>query len=276
MRREGWLTNLAAPMPHARRIVSIAPSNTEILHALGLGRRIVGVDTWSDYPPRVRHLPNIGSDLHVDVENVVALQPDLVVACLHVPGMEANIPNLEAAGLRYVAVGGVGLEGVWEDMRVIGHWTGREARAERLIADTRQRMAQVADRYGRLTSRPRVHWEWAARPVVAARRSWVTEMIQMAGGENAYADLDVESARVAVEDVVARQPEVWVACWCGARKLPTADQVQKRALTRGFDVPALRDDRVVVFAEDLFGRPGPRLAEGLERLARTLHPEVAR
>src|SRR5437764_2367493 len=109
MRLEGWRTNLPAPMPRAHRIVSIAPSNTEILHALGLGRRVVGVDRWSDYPPRVAHLPRVGSDLHVDVGAVVALQPDVVVASLHVPGMEDNLPVLEAAGLQYVAAGGDGL-----------------------------------------------------------------------------------------------------------------------------------------------------------------------
>src|SRR5947209_18931236 len=118
MRLEGWRTNLDGPLPRARRIVSIAPSNTEILHALGLGRRIVGVDRWSDYPPRVRALPNVGSDLRVDVALVAALQPDVVVASLHVPGMEANLPAFEAAGLPYLAVGGQGLAGVWDDLRV--------------------------------------------------------------------------------------------------------------------------------------------------------------
>src|ERR1700737_722315 len=75
MRIEGWRTNLPAPVPHVRRIVAIAPSTTEILHALGLGRRIVGVDRWSDYPPRVLRLPQIGSDLHVDVERVATCSP---------------------------------------------------------------------------------------------------------------------------------------------------------------------------------------------------------
>src|SRR5437764_11137861 len=105
MRLEGWRTNLPAPMPRAHRIVSIAPSNTEILHALGLGRRIVGVDLWSDYPPRVLSLPKVGSDLRVDVERVVALEPDVVVSSLHVPGMEDNLPAFERVGLRYLAVG---------------------------------------------------------------------------------------------------------------------------------------------------------------------------
>src|SRR5437899_4188150 len=104
MRLEGWRTNLSGPLD-ARRIVAVGPSNTEILHAVGLGRRIVGVDRWSDYPPRVQALPRVGSDLRVDVERVRELDPDVVVCSLHVPGMEDNLPALESAGLAYVAVG---------------------------------------------------------------------------------------------------------------------------------------------------------------------------
>src|SRR5579859_5094068 len=144
MRIEGWRSNLSGPVPGARRIVSIGPSNTEILHALGLGRRIVGVDRWSDYPPRVQRLPRVGSDLHVDIASVVALRPDLVVASLHVPGMQDNLPGFEEAGLAYVAVGGVGLTGVWNDMRVIGRCLGRAARAESLIESMQARMSVIA------------------------------------------------------------------------------------------------------------------------------------
>src|SRR2546425_957953 len=163
MRIEGWRTNLSKPVPNVRRIVSIAPSTTEILHALGLARRIVGVDKWSDYPPRVQHLPQVGSDLRVDVDRVAALQPDLVVASLHVPGMEANLPAFERVGFAYLALGGLGLDGVWEDMRVIGRYLGREQRAAALIDDTRERMARVAAHAARSNGpRPRVHWEWSA------------------------------------------------------------------------------------------------------------------
>jgi iron complex transport system substrate-binding protein len=270
MRIEGWRTNLSAPVPNVRRIVSIAPSSTEILHALGLGRRIVGVDRWSDYPPRVVRLPQVGSDLRVEVERVAALQPDLVVASLHVPGMEDNLPAFERAGLAYLALGGLGLDGVWEDMRVIGRYLGRESRAEALIADTRARMARVAGQAGRSTVRPRVHWEWSAHPFVAARRSWITELLEMAGGQNVYGDLDVESVRVTPEDAIARQPDVVVACWCGARKLPSVERILARPGWQ--DTPAIRERRVAVFREDLFGRPGPRLAQGLERLANLLNP----
>ncbi len=270
MRIEGWRTNLCAPRPNARRIVSIAPSTTEILHALGLGRRIVGVDRWSDYPPRVLRLPQVGSDLHVDVERVAELNPDLVVASLHVPGMEDNLPAFERAGFSYLALGGLGLAGIWDDMRVIGRYLGREQRAQALVDDTRARMARVAARSATSHARPRVHWEWSAHPYVAARRSWITELLEMAGGQNIYSDLDVESVRVSPEDAIARQPDVVVACWCGARKLPSLERILARPGWQ--DTPAIRQRRVAVFKEDLFGRPGPRLAQGLEQLAALLNP----
>jgi len=270
MRIEGWRSNLTTPVPDARRIVSIAPSNTEILHALGLGRRIVGVDRWSDYPPRVLKLPRVGSDLRVDVELVASLKPDLVVASLHVPGMQDNLPAFERAGLAYLAVGGVGLAGVWDDMRLIGRYLGREQRAETLIASIQERMARIAAQRGQVRARPRVHWEWSAHPVVAARRSWVTELLQMAGAENVYADLDVESVRVTPEDAIARQPDVVVACWCGIRRLPSPERILTRSGWQ--NTPAFRHKRVAVLSEAFFGRPGPRLAEGLEQLATLLSP----
>ncbi len=90
-------------------------------------------------------------------------------------------------------------------------------------------------------------------------------MLQLAGGENAYADLDHESIRITPEEALAKQPDVVVACWCGARKLPTVERIRDRYGDAA---------DVAVFSEDLFGRPGPRLAVGVEQLARLLHPEL--
>src|SRR5579864_6862869 len=205
MRLTGWRTNLEAPVSEARRIVSVGPSNTEILHALGLGRRIVGVDRWSDYPPRVQQLPRVGSDLRVDVERVMELQPDVVVASLHVPGMEANLPEFDRARIPYVAVGGMGLRGVWDDIHVIGEYLARAERAADLVAEMQQRLGEIA--LSCTQKRTRVHWEWSAHPVVAARRSWITELLEMVGAENVYADLDVESVRITVAEAERRQPE---------------------------------------------------------------------
>jgi iron complex transport system substrate-binding protein len=245
--------------------VSVGPSNTEILHALGLGLRIVGVDRWSDYPPRVRSLPQVGSDLRVDISRVVELEPDVVVASLHVPGMEDNLPAFERAGLSYVGVGGVGLSGVWDDVHAIGWWLGRQARAAALVERMRGEMASIAADVPARGPRPKVHWEWSAHPVVAGRRSWITELLELVGADNAYADLDVESVRVPLDEVCRRQPDLVVACWCGVRRLPTVDKVLARP---GWSaVTAFAERRVRVLSEAYFGRPGPRLVDGLRQLA---------
>lgn len=258
---EGCATNLSAPLRAPRRIVSVGPSNTEILHALGFGQQIVGVDRWSDYPPRVRNLPKVGSDLRVDAEAVRALQPDVAVASLHVPGMEANLPAFQRLGINYIGVGGVGLSGIWEDFRFIGHWLGRTERSAQLIREMQRRMAAVK----REATGLKVHWEWSAHPVVAGRRSWITELLAMVGAENAYADLDVESARVSLDQVLEHQPDVIVACWCGVRRLPTLELVLRRPGWQA--VSAFAERRVAVVSEAYFGRPGPRLVEGVEQLA---------
>jgi iron complex transport system substrate-binding protein len=264
MRLEECVTSLSAPLAAPRRIVSVGPSNTEILHALGLGRRIVGVDRWSDYPPRVARLPRVGSDLRVDIDAVAELRADIVVASLHVPGMEANLTRFEQANLQYVAVGGVGLGGVWQDLRFIGHWLARSARAEELV----QRMQTAMARVPRASRTLRVHWEWSAHPVVAGRRSWITELLALVGAENAYADMDVESVRIGVQQVVERQPDLVVACWCGVRRLPSVEQVLKRPGWQAVDAFAQR--RVAVLSEAYFGRPGPRLVDGVRQLSTLL------
>jgi iron complex transport system substrate-binding protein len=183
------------------------------------------------------------------------------VASLHVPGMEANLAAFERANLQYVGVGGVGLGGVWEDVRYIGHWLGRSDRAEALVRRMQTAMAHVP----RANRRLRVHWEWSAHPMVAGRRSWITELLALVGAENAYADMDVESVRIGLSDVLEHQPDLVVACWCGVRRLPSVELVLKRPGWQVVDAFAQR--RVAVLSEAYFGRPGPRLVNGVRQLS---------
>lgn len=259
-------------MSTPKRIVSLSASNTEILDALGLTARLVGVDNWSDYPPTVQALPKVGRELDIDIAAVAALQPDLVVACLSIPGMERHIPLLEAAGLPYVAVEPVGLASIFENIRRIGEATGRQVQAEALVDQLQARLAAVQRQVATVAARPRVYWEWYPRPLVAAGgKSWMTPIIAMAGGENIFADRAEESAKVQAEEVLALQPDVILACWCGARTPPTAARVAGRP---GWEsAPAVQAGRVHVVPEAYFARPGPRLAEGLALLAALLQPE---
>jgi iron complex transport system substrate-binding protein len=259
-------TNLPA------RIVSLVASNTEIVCALGLADRLVGLDNYSDYPLEVQHLPRVGRDLEIDATRVAALKPDLVLASLSVPGMERNLAPLKAAQLKFIPVRPIGWNGLWDTIRQVGEACGVPQPAETLIGHLQSRAAAVAARLSDVEVRPRVYWEWWPRPpITAGGPSWITEMCRLAGGQNCFADLDAESGAVEPRAVRERDPQVIVLCWCGAHKLPNPVNVAARP--DWGDISAVKSGRVHALLEPHFGRPGPRLVDGLEELAGLLHPE---
>ena len=264
-------------MPHLRqspqRIVSLAPSNTEILFALGLGPRVVGVDDDSDHPAAVAGLPRVGRDLQIDVERVAALHPDLVFASLSVPGMERNVAALEARGLPFVVLNPTSLDEVLDTMRTVGGLTGVEQTAVDLVGDLERRIAAVRSATARLEDRARlrVYWEWWPRPPISpGRRSWIGDLLQLAGACNLFGDVEATSFVVADGAVPTADPHVAIACYCGARRLVAPEKLAARPGWR--ELRATRDRRLYALLEASFGRPGPRLVDGLELLCGLLHP----
>lgn len=255
------------------RIVSLTPGSTEVLCALGLAGSLVGVDDDSDYPAEVRSLPKVGRGTQIDADRVAVLRPDLVVTYLGPPGMEMLLARLERRGTRTLGVAARGLGGVMESIGRIGEATGRPEEAARVVEEMAARVESISLVAAESVTRPSVYWEWWPKPLVTAGgASWIGDMIELAGGVNAFGGLDEESPAIDEDLVFAREPDVVIACWCGAERMPEPARIKAR---RGWDlVPAVRNDRVYVVAEGLFERPGPRLAEGLERLARMLHPEL--
>ena len=245
------------------RVVSLTCSNTEILCALGLGHLLVGVDDHSDYPPDVvARAERVGPDLGIDVAAVAALRPDLVLASLTVPGHERIVAQLEAARIPFLAPEPIGLTDVYRDLRQIGDALGARAAAERCVAEMTAAMPPV-DRAGR---RPRVAVEWWPKPVIlAGRRSWIHDLIALAGGENAW-DQDCKSAPTTDDAVAANPPDAVVIAWCGVpahRYRP--DVVARRPGWQAF--PALQHGRIWPITEAWLGRPGPRLVDGYRALA---------
>ncbi len=255
------------------RIVSLAPSNTEILSALGLSGQIVAVDNDSDYPPEILSLPRVGRGAQIDTAWVTELRPDLVVTTMGAPGMELILAKLEHEGIRTLALAPKSLAEVTESFLTVGKATGRQAEAQRLVDRMNETIERVATVAVEAASQPAVYWEWWSKPLVTAgRSSWISDMIELAGGANAFAELEDESPAIDEDLVFARAPEVMVACWCGAERMPEPETIRAR---RGWDlVPAVRENRVYVVSEGLFERPGPRLMDGLEQLAKMLHPEL--
>lgn len=268
------------------RVVSLNCSNTEIVHALGADALLVGVDDDSDFPAGVvERLPRLGRDLDIDVAKVAALQPDLVLASNTVPGHERVIAALAAAGLPHYAPETITVADVAADVREIARRLGLTARGEAVarelegaVAAAREAVEREEDRCAatgeRAPRRPRVLVEWWPKPVIVpGRRSWVTELIEAAGGANPFggraaADA-VKSRPVSDAEVVAADPDAVVICWCGVKpEKYRPEVVTGRAAWQG--VAALRHGVVRAIPEAFLGRPGPRLLDGLRALERVV------
>jgi iron complex transport system substrate-binding protein len=249
------------------RVVSHTCSNTEIVCALGCAQMLIGVDADSDYPADViGSLPKLGRDLELDVAQVNALQPDLVLTSLTVPGHERIVDALRARGLPIVVIDPLGLAGVYDSIVQIAEALGMLNKGRTLVAQMQAEMPPVEP----AGARPKVLVEWWPKPVIApARLSWVTDVLRLAGGANPFEDRDGKSAEIADADVRAAAPDAVVMSWCGVKEHKyRRDVVERRP---GWaDVPAVKHGRIYPITEAFLGRPGPRLVEGYRALARVV------
>lgn len=252
-----------------RRIVSVCPSNTETLWALGLADRVVGVDDCSDFPADVATKERVGLDLQIDADKVAALQPDLVVASLSVPGMETVVKGLEARKLPLLVLNGKSLDEVWADIATVGERTDRVREATELVHALKKRVEAVRARCE--AAEPlRLYLEWWPRPlIVPARDSWFNDMAEAVGGANVFADRPGESCKVEERDVFAADPDHVLLCWCGTLQRKQ-DPAKVRTRPGWAELRAVREGKVAALDEGLFGRPGPRVVDGIETLARVV------
>ncbi|GIW33322.1 cobalamin-binding protein [Meiothermus sp.] len=248
------------------RLVSLTCSNTEIIWALGRLNWLVGVDSNSDFPPEVARLPRVGPDLQIDLDKVEALRPDLVLASLSVPGMERVVEGLEKRKIPHLVLDPQTLQDVYADIERVARWLGLEQQGRFVARAMQQQMAQARGTLPHWVRPPRVMVEWWPRPMIAAGRdSWVTQMLAVLGAENAFAHLPVRSKPLTPAEVEEAQPDLITVSWCGAKKLRL-----EVVLGRKLDIPALKNRQVYALEEAYLGRPGPRLAEGVKRLAELL------
>lgn len=254
-----------------RRLVSLTCSNTEIVAALGCGERLVGVDDYSDHPPAlVAELPRVGRDLDIDVDAVAALEPDLVLASLTVPGHEKVVAAIEARGLPFIAPAPTSWEDVERDVLDIASRLGVEERGREVVEAMRREAphlgASVGDGSDATALRPRIAVQWWPKPsILPGRRSWVTDLLERAGARNALPverpENDVESRAVEDEELAALEPDIIVLSWCGVEVEKYRPDViyGNPALA---ETPAVRHRRVVSIREGWLGRPSPQLVEG--------------
>ena len=257
-----------------QRIVSAAPSNTEILFALGLGDKVAGVTTLCNYPEEAKQKPKVGG-FRPSLEPIVGQQPDLVLA---VPATPADVVSgLEGMQIPVLLLNPPTIDGVLANVRLVGRATGATAAAERLAAQMQQRWSAVAERARAAQSKPRVFYELdgtnPASVYTAGAGTFIDAMITTAGGVNAVAQAapGVQYPQMSSEAVIQLNPQLILL-----GDAPFGQSLETVAARPGWNaVEAVQKRAVVGLADpDVTSRAGPRLVDGLELVAKAIHPEI--
>jgi iron complex transport system substrate-binding protein len=259
----------------AQRIVSLAPSNTEILFAIGAGDQVVGRDELSDYPEAAKNVTDIGPAFEaLNTELIVSLEPDLVLAA------EINTPEqvkqLEDLGLTvYYLKNPLTLEEMYGNLEIVAQLTGHRGETATLIESLQARVSAVDEKISPLNSRPSVFYELdatdPAKPFTAGKGTFITQLIDRAGGHNIASDLE-GYPQLSLEQVVAADPAFIILG--DARYGVTPESIAQRP---GWEnLSAVKSGNIFPFNDDLVSRPGPRLVDALEELAKLLRPELFR
>jgi iron complex transport system substrate-binding protein len=252
----------------SQRVVSLAPSITEILFALGAGPRVVGVTQFSNYPAEAARLPKVGSYVNLSLEKILALRPDLAIG-IRDGNPKAVIDRLAELGVPCYIVDPASLDGVITTVRNIGRAVGREQAAEKIAAQMASRIREVERRVAGL-ARPRVFYQIGVEPIVSAGRgTFPNILIETAGGKNVAAGM-AAYPQLNVEQVLVARPEIIIVT--SMTREYDFERV-KAFWGRWPDLPAVARARIYVVDSDLMDRPSPRIVEGLETLAALFHPE---
>jgi iron complex transport system substrate-binding protein len=249
------------------KIISLAPSNTEMLFALGLGDKVVGVTEFDDYPPEAKSKAKIGGFSDVDSEKVVALSPDLILASsLHVGKV---VPALEKLGLTVVVVDPKSADDIGARLVTIGRLTGKEREAQDLKSKLDQRMAATSQMAKAAGDKPRVFFMLGDGLFTAGPGSFVDDLITKAGGVNIAADAKSQWPELSMEVVLKADPQVIVIPGPDGKAL--ADKLKSDPAWQ--TVSAVKAGRFVFLPDqNVVLRPGPRVVDGLDLLAKGLHP----
>jgi iron complex transport system substrate-binding protein len=250
-----------------QRIISLAPSNTEILFALGLGDRVVGVTDYCDYPPEALNKTKVGEYATPNIEKIVALNPDLILAGYGNP-IEV-VYTLAGLGLTVFGIKTTDLDDLLNDIRRVGEITDKEAEAQALTSAMESRIQAVTNQTAELEQRPRVFYiVWGGEGSAlwtAGSGTFIHELIEKAGGVNICQNITGYTT-ISIEDVLARDPEIIIT---SELSYDWARNATELASTN-----ASQTGRIYTLDDDLVQRPGPRLVEGLEWFAHYIQPDI--
>lgn len=256
------------------RIVSLTPAGTEMLFAIGAGPQVVGRDEFSDYPAEVKDLPSVGGSMgDYNFEAVTALKPDLVLAgAINTPEQIKALEDLDISV--YVLANPADFDGLFAQLQILGQITGKTTEATALVTALQTRVQAVEHKILPLSYAPLVFYELdgsdPAKPWTSGPNTFISKMIRMAGGFNLGDALGSDWAQISQEELIKQNPTIILLG--DAAYGVTAEQVAQRP---GWEaIQAVKDGNIQPFDDNLVSRPGPRMVDGLELLARLLHPGV--
>jgi iron complex transport system substrate-binding protein len=259
-----------------QRVVSLVPATTEMLFAMGAGSRLAGVGSYDRFPPEVEQLPRVGGLIDPDVERILALKPDLVIVYDTQTDLKQQLERAKIPIFRYVHRD---LADITQTMRALGDRVGLKAAADAAAGRIEQQLAEIGRRVaGR--ARPRTllvfgREQGTLRHIDASGGyGFLHDVLELAGGANALADLQRQSVDVSTEMVLARAPDVIIELHYGASLRPDRVATEGAVWNALASIPAVKTKRVYLLSGDEFVVPGPRIVIAAERFARTLHPDV--
>ena len=254
-----------------QRIVSHVPSITEILFALGLEEKVVGVDDYSDYPEKAKLKPSVGNYFNPSIENIVALEPDLVLT----DGHSESIKQLDELGINYIVLQPKDIDGILKNIELVGRVTATERRAGEVVKGMKNRMSQVTNKV-KGAPRVRVFYTFATtdlnNPWTAGPGTFIDSLITMAGGENVAARLQVPYAQFSIEEVVASDPDIIILDASMGSAVTPLEELRQHPIWR--EMTAVKQSRVYAIDANLVNRSGPRIVQGLEEVVKIIHPEL--
>jgi iron complex transport system substrate-binding protein len=266
------VSGAAAP----RRIVSLVPSLTEMLYAVGAGPQVVAVSSYDEFPPEVKKLPRVGALLDPDVERILSLRPDLVLTYGSQTTLEAQ---LERAGIKVFSYRHAGIAGILQGLRDLGAATGHGAEGDRKAREVQAQLDAVRARV-RSFPRPRTLLVFGRQPqslqqtYVSGGVGFMHDVLDVAGGANVFADVSRESVQPSQETLLTRAPEAIVEVNANKPLTPPQIAAERRVWAPLASIPAVRNGRIYFLTADYLMSPGPRVALAAEALARVLHPDA--
>lgn len=255
-----------------QRIVSLSPSNTEIAFALGLGDKMVGVTDYCNYPKEALKIAKVGGFSTPNMETVLAMQPDLVLAGNK---HEEQVKKLEEMNIPVLVLVPESMDEVFEAMTMIGKATGKSQEADALISDMKNRLKTIESKVGSIPEqdRVRVYYEVSSDPLMSAgSASIINEVISLAGGKNIFADLTERYPKVSQEVLIERDPQFIL--YPGSHGSEGFDPNKIKARPMWDKITAVKENKFFNVNADTISRPGPRLVEAVENLAAIFYPEL--